>query len=265
MPIVQGYIMSFKKLWKNFWRQFMGLGIVQWPIAIIFAILIWFVYFTCCTHVENKHILKQYRKKSAVVVLWHGRSMMLAPVMAMYHMRTCSLASKNKDGRMMAKMLKLFGATKSIYGTHYDGGVSALCNGVRMLRRGNRSIVMCPDGPSGPSMRVKDGLLYYAKMSGAPIIPVCFTCSRPWIQKRWDRYMVALPFSKIVVNVGKPIFVPGKMSKKEFEEVKHNIDSVMIKQLRRLDSMYDLFEVEEGLDSAEFKEKLRQQKREKRK
>lgn len=251
--------MSFKNKWNKFWRNFMGLGIVQWPIVVVFAILIWFVYFTCCTHVENKQILQKYRKRGAVVVLWHGRSMMLAPVMAMYRMRTCSLASKNKDGRMMAKLLKLFGATKSIYGTHFDGGVSALRQGVRLLRKNNRSIVMCPDGPSGPSMRVKDGLLYYAKMSGVPIIPVCFTCSRPWIQKRWDRYMVALPFSKIVVNVGKPIDVPSKMTDKEFAQTKNNIDDIMIKQLRRLDGMFNLFKVEEGLNSDEFKKKMREE------
>ena len=252
--------MKLKQMWKNFWRWFMGLDIVQWPVAIIFAILIWFVYVTCCTHVQNKQVLNKFAKKGAIVVLWHGRSMMLAPVMAMYHMRTCSLVSKNKDGRMMGKILKLFGATKTIRGTHFDGGVSALRQGVRLLRKDNRSIVMCPDGPSGPSMRVKDGLLYYAKISGAPIIPVCFTCSRPWFQKRWDRYLVALPFSKIIVNVGKPIYVPAKMSDEEFAEQKRAIDKIMIRQLRNLDAMFNLFNVEENLNSDEFKANLRKQR-----
>lgn len=252
--------MKLKQMWKNFWRWFMGVDIVQWPVAIIFAILIWFVYVTCCTHVQNKQVLKKFAKKGAIVVLWHGRSMMLAPVMAMYHMRTCSLVSKNKDGRMMGKILKLFGATKTIRGTHFDGGVSALRQGVRLLRQDNRSIVMCPDGPSGPSMRIKDGLLYYAKMSGAPIIPVCFTCSRPWFQKRWDRYLVALPFSKIIVNIGKPIYVPAKMSDEEFAEQKRAIDNIMIKQLRNLDAMFNLFKVEENLNSDEFKANLRKQR-----
>lgn len=252
--------MKLKQMWKNFWRWFMGLDIVQWPVAIIFAILIWFVYVTCCTHVQNKQVLNNFAKKGAIVVLWHGRSMMLAPVMAMYHMRTCSLVSKNKDGRMMGKILKLFGATKTIRGTHFDGGVSALRQGVRLLRKDNRSIVMCPDGPSGPSMRVKDGLLYYAKISGAPIIPVCFTCSRPWFQKRWDRYLVALPFSKIIVNVGKPIYVPAKMSDEEFAEQKRAIDKIMIRQLRNLDAMFNLFKVEENLNSDEFKANLRKQR-----
>ncbi|MCQ2562319.1 MAG: DUF374 domain-containing protein [Alphaproteobacteria bacterium] len=258
--------MKLKEKWLHLWRDFMGTAIVQWPIAIFFAVLIWFVYVTCCTHVQNKHILKKYSKKPAIVVLWHGRSMMLAPVMKLYNMRTCSLASRNKDGRMMAKLLKLFGATKSIYGTDHDGGVSALRKGVRILQRGNRCIVMCPDGPSGPSMRIKDGVLYYAKMSGAPIIPVCFTCSKPWFQKRWDRYLVAKPFSKIIVNVGNPIPVPSKMTKQEFDALRVNIDNIMIKQLRTLDKTFNLFKVEENLTATEFKEHqraLRKQKKSK--
>ncbi|MCQ2574483.1 MAG: DUF374 domain-containing protein [Alphaproteobacteria bacterium] len=248
---------------KHLWHKFLGTAIVQWPIAIFFAVMIWFVYITCCTHVQNKSILKKYRNKSAIVVLWHGRSMMLAPVMKMYNMRACSLASTNRDGRMMAKLLKLFGATKSIYGTNYDGGMSALRKGVRILNKGNRCIVMCPDGPDGPAMRVKDGLLYYAKMSGSPIIPVCFTCSRPWFQNRWDRYLVALPFSKIIVNVGTPIFVPSKMTPEEFDNMKKKIDDIMIKQLRSLDKTFNLFQVEEGLKSAEFKERQRMLRKQK--
>ena len=122
---------------------------------------------------------------------------------------------------------------------------------------------MSPDGPGGPSLRVQEGALYFAKMSGAPIIPVCYTTSRAWFQKRWDRYLVACPFSKIICNIGNPIFVPRKASADEFEKIRKNLEDFMVAQMRELDAEYNYPEVEQDLTASEFKKKLREEKKSK--
>ncbi len=92
-------------------------------------------------------------------------------------------------------------------------------------------------------MRLNDGVLYFARMTGAPIIPVCFSCSRPWFQKKkWDKYLVAKPFSKIICNVGKPIFV----SRENFDSVRKKIEDIMIKQLQDTDAEFGLPKIEPG-------------------
>ena len=185
--------------------------------------------------------------------------MMLSPIVCLGGMRAYAVASRHKDGRMMAKLQRLFGL-KSIYGSTSDGGISVLRQGVRVLRRGDYSMCMSPDGPGGPSLRVQDGALYFAKMTGAPIIPVCYSASHAWFQKRWDRYLVALPFSLITCKVGKPIFVDSKINATEFEALRKKVEDIMVRQVREMDGEFNLFQVEQDLKSSEFKKNLRAQR-----
>lgn len=234
----------------------MGLSFFQWIVAGLMALAIWFVYFTCRKRVTNWETFKKYRKKPAIFIFWHGRSMMLSPIVCLGGMRAYAVASRHKDGRMMAKLQRLFGL-KSIYGSTSEGGISVLREGVRILRRGDYSMCMSPDGPGGPSLRVQDGALYFAKMTGAPIIPVCYSASHAWFQNRWDRYLVALPFSLITCKVGEPVFIDSKISADEFEAVRKKIENIMVRQVREMDGEFDLFKVEQDLTSVEFKNKLR--------
>ncbi len=234
----------------------MGLSFFQWIVAGLMALAIWFVYFTCRKRVTNWETFKKYRKKPAIFIFWHGRSMMLSPIVCLGGMRAYAVASRHKDGRMMAKLQRLFGL-KSIYGSTSEGGISVLRQGVRILRQGDYSMCMSPDGPGGPSLRVQDGALYFAKMTGAPIIPVCYSASHAWFQNRWDRYLVALPFSLITCKVGEPVFIDSKISADEFEAVRKKIENIMVRQVREMDGEFDLFKVEQDLTSVEFKNKLR--------
>lgn len=252
--------MARSKFRKHILDPFLGLDIVQWIFAVPVSIIMWIIFATCCTHVRNKHILKEYRKKPAVFVVWHGRTMIPSVVMALYGMRSCAVTSRNKDGRLMAKIQHMFGA-RAIYGSTTSGAVSVLRAGVRVLREKNRCIVMCPDGPSGPSLHLQDGAMYFAKMANAPIIPVCFSSSKSWFQKRWDRYLITLPFSKNIMDVGEPIYVKSKIKTPAFEKERQKIEQICIKQMRDLDKMFNLMQVEAGLTAKEFKRKLREAKK----
>lgn len=247
---------TFRKVWKGFWEPVLRLPIFQWIIALLMAVAIWGVYFTSRLRIRNIEVFRKYRKKPAIFVFWHGRSMMLSPIVAMRGMRSYAVASRHKDGRMMAKLQHLFGL-RSIYGSTSDGGISVLRQGVRILREGKYSICISPDGPGGPSLRVQDGALYFAKMSGAPIIPVCFSASRARIQKRWDRYLVALPFGTITCNVGNPVFIDKKASDEEFEKIRKSLEEYMVAQMREMDAEFGLPEIEQDQTARRFKEEMR--------
>ena len=252
--------MARSKFRKYVLDPVLGLDIVQWCFAIPVAVVMWLVFATCCTHVRNKKILKEYRNKPAVFVVWHGRSMLPTAIMAWYRMRSYVVTSQHKDGRFMAKIQHMFGA-HAIFGSSSHGGVSVLREGVRVLNKGNRCLVLSPDGPGGPSLRMHDGAMYFAKMTGAPIIPVCFSASKAWFQKRWDRYLVVLPFSKVIMDVGDPIFVKSKIKTPEFEAERQEIENICIKQLRDLDKIFNLMQVEEGMKASTFKKQLREGKK----
>ncbi len=247
---------TFRRAWKRFWTPILGAGIIQWFIASVMAILIWFVYFTCRKKITGYEIFRKYRRKPAIFVFWHGRSMMLSPIIAIGGMRAYAVASKHHDGRMMAKLQRLFGL-RPIYGSTSDGGISVLRQGVRILRDGNWSLCISPDGPGGPSLRVQDGALYFAKMTGAPIIPVCYSASRAWFQNRWDRYLIATPFSKITCRVGTPIFINARADKDEFEKIRHNLEEYMVNQVREMDAEFNLMQVEQDQTASEYKQRIR--------
>lgn len=248
--------MTFRKAWKKFWQRVLHLGIIQWVIVILIAIPIWLVYLTCRVKIYNYETFLKYRRRPAIFAFWHGRAMMLSPVICVGRMRSYIIASRHADGRMMAKLQRLFGL-EAIYGSSTAGGISVLRAGIRALGRGDHSMCISPDGPSGPSMRVQSGALYMAKMSGAPIIPVCYSASRARFMSRWDRFMIAMPFSRVVVRVGEPVFVPRDATDEQFEEIRKNIEDIMTRQLREMDDAFGLFRVEQDLKSSEFKQQRR--------
>lgn len=242
---------SIKKRFRRFFRFLYGWGVVQWLLAIVYYVLIWFVYLTSKKDISGYDILKKYRKNPAIFVFWHGRSMMLSPVIALARVRGYAIADPGRDGRAIARMERLFGL-KTIYGSSDRGGVSVLKKGISVLNAGGNCLALSPDGPVGPSMRFHDGALYFAKMTGAPIIPVCYSCSRPWFLNRWDRYLLTKPFSIIAGTVGKPIFIDRKTKIEDFEKIRKNLEDIMVKQAYDLDKRFTDFRVEQDLSAENF-------------
>ena len=231
--------MSLKKILKEFLKKLMTFNTIQWIIATLMFLSIYLVYFTSRKVIHGKHVFKAHRKKKVIFVLWHGRSMMLSPIVRAAGLSGYAISSRHKDGRLMAKLQRLF-RLRPIYGsTNRDGAVTALRQGVRVLNN-NKLLGLSPDGPKGPRMRLNDGVLYFAKMTGAPIVSVCYSCNKPWFQKRWDRYLVCLPFSKIICDVAEPIYITSK----DFEAERDRLENLMIKQLQDLDAKFGLPKIE---------------------
>jgi lysophospholipid acyltransferase (LPLAT)-like uncharacterized protein len=232
---------KIREFWKRFWRKFFSAHIVQWVLAVLMFLGIYLVYSTSRKKIRGAEVFREYRRKPAVFVFWHGRSMMLSPIVRRYGIRGFALSSRHKDGRLMAKLQRLFGLRAIFGSTGRDGAVTALRQGIRRLGEGY-ILALSPDGPKGPLMRLNDGALYYARMTGAPIIPVCYSCSRPWFQKRWDRYLVARPFSRIICNVGRPVFI----TRDNFNSIRESLEKLMIKQLQDTDAEFGLPKIMPG-------------------
>ena len=242
---------ALKRRIRRFFRILYGWGVIQWIIALIYYVLIWAIYFTCKKEIKGLDILKKYRNKPAIFVFWHGRTMMLSPVIALARVRGYAIADNRKDGRAIAKMEKLFGL-RTIYGSSTSGGVSVLKRGVSILNKGGFCLALSPDGPRGPSMRFHDGALYFAKMTGAPIIPVCYSCSRPLFLNRWDRYLLTHFFSIVVGEVGNPIFIDRKTKLEDFEKIRKSLEDLMVEQAYKLDKRFTDFKPEQDLTPDNF-------------
>ena len=247
---------TFRKIWKKFWTPILHNSIIQWTLVAILAGITWFIFLTSRHRFTNTKSLKQYCKKPVVFVFFHGRCAMLSPVIKSARIRAYCVASRHKDGRMMARLQRLFGM-RAIYGSTSDGAVAVLRQGVRIMRDKKVSMCVPVDGPSGPCMRVQDGALYFARMTGAPIVPCCFSCSRPIYMNRWDRFMIPKLFGTITCDIGTPIYIDSKLKGAEFEQKRAEIEEIMVAQLRKMDAEFGLEEIERGANATEYKERLR--------
>jgi lysophospholipid acyltransferase (LPLAT)-like uncharacterized protein len=75
------------------------------------------------------------------------------------------------------------------------------------LVKENLSPVITPDGPRGPRFKFKPGAILLALMSGRPMLPLAYAASRAWLVK-WDKFVIPVPFARIVIAVGAPQYVP---------------------------------------------------------
>jgi lysophospholipid acyltransferase (LPLAT)-like uncharacterized protein len=161
-------------------------------------------------HPERIESTPQY-----ILVFWHrqllpllGRSRWKRPIAVM--------VSRSKDGQLIADVLTFYGV-QSARGSSSRGGSEAI-RGILREARDGKSIVFTPDGPRGPAGVVKDGVIFAAKATQLPMVPVAFAGKNVIVLRSWDRMMIPKPFSKGVVLYGEPILVPRDGNAEEWRE-----------------------------------------------
>ena len=116
-----------------------------------------------------------YRQGQRIIIaFWHGRQVMMP--LAYRGSGASILISQHRDGEIMARIMKNFGF-RAIRGSTTRGSLRALRQLICEGRNGG-DLVMTPDGPKGPARRVQPGVVWVAKLTGLPIVPLTFACSK---------------------------------------------------------------------------------------
>jgi len=157
--------------------------------------------------------VRRYRDLKArgvpiLFALWHGR--MYLSIQAHRREGIVTMASQSKDGEWITAWLEANGYVV-VRGSTTRGGSRALREMVRQVRSG-RHAALTVDGPRGPARIVQPGVVQLARMTGAWILPITSSSSRPRFLSSWDRYLVPRPFSRNVVGYGEPFPIPQEMS-----------------------------------------------------
>ncbi len=140
--------------------------------------------------------------------LWHGR--MFLSIQAHRREGIVTMASQSRDGEIIAGWLERNGYVV-VRGSTTRGGSQALREIVRHVRSG-RNAALTVDGPKGPARVVAPGVVQLARLTGAWILPITSSSSRPRFLRSWDRYLLPGPFSRNVVAYGEPFPVPEEMT-----------------------------------------------------
>ncbi|MGE5345607.1 MAG: lysophospholipid acyltransferase family protein [Acidithiobacillales bacterium] len=137
-----------------------------------------------------------------VHALWHQR--MVVPILTQYRLGQVTMASRSRDGEVIAAFLSFWGF-RVVRGSSSRGGSPATLEMIRLMKEGAPVADLTTDGPLGPARRSKPGVVTIAEAAGAGILPVGSSSTRPKFLRSWDNFLVPLPFSKGVVVVGEPL------------------------------------------------------------
>jgi lysophospholipid acyltransferase (LPLAT)-like uncharacterized protein len=146
-----------------------------------------------------------------LIALWHGRMVLGLP-----HHRARDwyvLLSGSQDGDILHDFLERFGY-RVIRGSTSQGGVGAVRQMLTLLRKG-AVVIITPDGPRGPRHFMNPGLVWVARATGYPIVPIGFACDRAWYASSWDRFTLPRPWSRVVMSYGEPICVSRSANEAE--------------------------------------------------
>ena len=119
----------------------------------------------------------------------------------------CSiLISQSFDGELIARTLGLLGYG-SVRGSSSRGGAAGLMAMREVLERGE-PVVFTADGPRGPIYQTKVGPVKLAAVTGAAIGSFYLLPEHAWTARSWDRFLVPLPFSRVVVSWARNVEAP---------------------------------------------------------
>jgi|GEM_PF-877725 len=107
------------------------------------------------------------------------------------------------------------------------GGKDALTAMAALIRNEGFSAGLTVDGPSGPALCLKPGIVRLARETGAPIV-VLTAAARPKFRlPTWDRMWMPAPFSRTDYFLSGPFFVPPDTDEDKMEMIHREIEEHM--------------------------------------
>ncbi len=135
-----------------------------------------------------------------IISFWHDQLLLM--IMGYRGPGLKNLISPSMDGELLAQTMKYFGQG-AVRGSSSRGGRQAFRELIALSTE-KVDLVVTPDGPKGPRHQLKDGVIQLARISGRPVIPLTYVCSRGYRFRSWDHFLFPFPFARAVYCYGTP-------------------------------------------------------------
>lgn len=182
----------------------------------------------------NEAADKASRSISPVIFcVWHNR---LAHALPGYNVPgrniwpangIAAMVSASRDGAFLASILEHFGI-QPIRGSSSRRGAQALLEATTWIVEKGYHVVITPDGPRGPCYKIHEGILSLAQLTGQPIVPLGYEATSKIKLRSWDKFQIALPFSRTTCCFGEPIFVPREADDAERSRIRAKLELMML-------------------------------------
>ncbi|MFC6489890.1 lysophospholipid acyltransferase family protein [Nitratireductor sp. GCM10026969] len=219
-----------KTLWRRVRKPLAHSRNVKKALAFLMAAGIRFIERTN-RRVEGSHDMEKVMEAHgpAIAGLWHGQHL-LAPAVNPRTHPVVALFSRSADAELNALVAQRLGfdivrGSGGREGKHRvrKGGAAALIQLKRKIEAGF-SVAMIADIPHGTPRQAGLGIVTLARLSGRPIVPMAIATSRRKVLKNtWDKTTVNLPFGRLALILGEPIFVAADADDHEMEEKRRQV------------------------------------------
>jgi lysophospholipid acyltransferase (LPLAT)-like uncharacterized protein len=135
------------------------------------------------------------------------------------------IVSRSFDGELIARILHLFGF-KTARGSSSRGARDALL-GLKEVIESGRPACFTADGPRGPMYQTKMGPVKLAQITGARIGAFHLQPQRSWSMNSWDRFLVPMPFTRIIVAWSRWTVVPRGTPDDRLEMWREELDNTI--------------------------------------
>jgi len=169
-----------------------------------------------------------------ILAFWHGRLLMVTQV----YPRTglTALISLSKDGELIARTMGRLGV-RSVRGSTSRGSLGGVKGLLKAAREGH-DLVITPDGPRGPGMKVQPGIIQIAARTGLPIIPLSFSAEKKKVFKSWDSFHLPRLFTRGVFVAAEPQYVSQGAGAEELEEARARLELALREATERADNFF---------------------------
>lgn len=173
------------------------------------------------------------RKGSFAVAGFHGT--LLYPAYYFRKYGGVIMVSRSWDGDLVNGCLRGWGYDTT-RGSSSKNGKEALAGMVNMVKERNCCCGLAVDAPRGPARQVKMGIVALARETGQTVLPAVSWTTRHIQFGSWDRMILPLPFSTIVVGFGRPVEVPKGLSRESYDRLRLEIENRLVTVLEEAES-----------------------------
>lgn len=208
-------------------------------LSCLAILLLKLILYTCRVHHINKEYIDEYilGDKKVVITTWHRCAVYFLLKYGKVHPMV--LFSLSRDGDLLADFAKRVGVIPA-RGSSTRGGKEGSEQLVSFLNSGGSVVATVADGPTGPALRAKPGLVRIAQKSGVHLMPLIWSATKVWMFSRaWDKMIIPKPFSKIVVYASEPYLIPQEAEGKEFDRYVREMERTLNVMTRDVDRIVD--------------------------
>lgn len=213
----------------------------QKTIGILAAEYMRFVRFTSRFICEPADFYEQVDRDLPVIfTMWHGTHFLM-PVVRRHPVAV--MVSLSRDGELIATAAERLGMTtvrgSGSHGTdfHRKRALQAY-KGMLQALRGGMSVALSADVPMVSRVAGK-GIVILARDSQRPIYPGAIATSHRIVLNNWDHANINLPFSRLAMVFGKPIWVPRDADEATLEAKRIEVENALNAAVERAYAVAD--------------------------